>query len=407
MIRPTPRRRFGFTLVEMLVVIVIIGILVALLIPVIAAAVGNARNAAVTAEITTLANALTAFKEKYGDYPPSRIVLNENGFYNTASTTALSGITWLGTGPQTYSPNDLTYGQLAQRSLRYLQKFFPRAVFSTTGAIYTGVTTGWHDFNGNDPGPNGNAANRVPDGAPIYLEGHECLVFFLGGIPNQTGTVLGMDGFAKNPANPFQNSLDTTARYNSFFEFKGDRLIDDDNDGIPGYIDSLDTSQGSARYYAYFSAYGQNGYDPNDVNFADPDPNGSTNALYRAFRVNFGVLNPLNASIVGSVGSFAPNPYTTSDPYPNTLVFSPAFQNPNSFQIISAGRDRSYGLGGQYLANSTGERLPYPTDPNAHPNWPTGDVPSGASGWPGESVQAGIRLIEQDNLTNLATSKLE
>ena len=52
-LRKNPRRRRGFTLVEMLIVITIIGILVALLVPVILGAVRTAKNAAVTAEIKT------------------------------------------------------------------------------------------------------------------------------------------------------------------------------------------------------------------------------------------------------------------------------------------------------------------------------------------------------------------
>jgi hypothetical protein len=34
------------------------------------------------------------------------------------------------------------------------------------------------------------------------------------------------------------------------------------------------------------------------------------------------------------------------------------FINPDTYQIISAGRDRNYGPGGRYDANSTAERLP-------------------------------------------------
>jgi general secretion pathway protein G len=411
MIRPTPRRRFGFTLVEMLVVIVIIGILVALLVPVIANAVRTARDAAVTSEITGLANALNAFKEKYGEYPPSRIILREDGFYDiTLTSTTLSSVTWFGNsayvnnppinnmnsgasnanGAAVYSANDISYGQLAQRSIRFLRKFFPRANFSTTAPIFNAQA--FHDFNGD---------NVFQGSSPILLEGHECLVFFLGGITNHTANsvngapVLSMDGFAKDPVNPFVNSTLTQSRYPSFFEWKSDRLIDDDGDGIPGYVDSLATVD-QARYYAYFSAYGQNGYDPNDVNFSEPDDNATTPTIYRAFRVNFGVPNPLQTSplIPGSISSPAPNPYTSSDTYQPAPSFSPAYQNPNTFQIISPGRDRFYGIGGQYLPTSTGDRLPFP-DP------PTGSGPSG------EILPGGFRNRERENLTNFANSKLD
>src|SRR5579864_3603813 len=100
--RPRPRpqtrhHRFGFTLVELLVVILIIAVLIALLVPAIMAAVRTARDAAVASEINNLAQALADFRSKYGDYPPSRIVLSETGFYDTSQTaynTALSQVTW-------------------------------------------------------------------------------------------------------------------------------------------------------------------------------------------------------------------------------------------------------------------------------------------------------------------------
>ncbi len=67
--RLKPRR--GFTLVEMLVVIVIILILVGLLTPVIGAALAHGKEAAIQAEIGNLDSAIKAYKERYGAYPPS------------------------------------------------------------------------------------------------------------------------------------------------------------------------------------------------------------------------------------------------------------------------------------------------------------------------------------------------
>jgi prepilin-type N-terminal cleavage/methylation domain-containing protein len=407
MTRPSqrPRRRFGFTLVELLVVVVIISILIALLVPVIAGAVKNAKDAAVTADINALAQGMEAFKNKYGQYPPSRIILFESGAYVTSGgPTALSSVTWFGRGSAAYSPNDLSAEQLSQRSLRYLRNFFPQAQALGPGwgnlLPSPGGSNGtWFDFNG----------NGVYDANPILLEGHECLVFFLGGITNHSGSVLGMDGFGKNPSNPFINSTAATNRNNTFFEFRGERLIDDDGNGIPGYVDSLATGQ-DARYLVYFSAYGQNGYDPNDVNFIEADPNDSTGsnaAVYRGFRVNFGVNNPLFTN-TATVGSYAPNPYTSSDALPPTGG-APAFQNPTSFQIISAGRDRNYGIGGQYLPNSNGDKLPFP-EPVAGSS--TGGVPSNWVGsppskFPQENLNGGYRVVEQENLTNFSTSRLQ
>ena len=62
--------RFGFTLVEILVVIVIIGILAGLAIPAVNGAIIKARNTATKVEIDILEQALETYKLNYGDYPP-------------------------------------------------------------------------------------------------------------------------------------------------------------------------------------------------------------------------------------------------------------------------------------------------------------------------------------------------
>ena len=108
--RPRLRpRRPGFTLIELLVVILILAVLVALLVPAIAGAVRKARGAAVQAEINSLATALTEFTNKYGAHPPSRIIINENGYFDTgAIAVEPSGAT-----------ADISQGQLALRQRRH------------------------------------------------------------------------------------------------------------------------------------------------------------------------------------------------------------------------------------------------------------------------------------------------
>src|SRR3954454_5543175 len=110
----------GFTLVELLVVIVILAVLIAMLLPALNSTIRTARSTAVGAEINQMAQALASFKSKYGGYPPSRITLAEDGDYSTliANTNSVSG-----------AAGDITIAQLAQRSLGYLRKFFPRATF--------------------------------------------------------------------------------------------------------------------------------------------------------------------------------------------------------------------------------------------------------------------------------------
>jgi prepilin-type N-terminal cleavage/methylation domain-containing protein len=64
------RKRSGFTLVELLVVIGIIGLLAAIITPVVMQSLTKARNAAIKAEIDMLHMAIMNYKNEYGGFPP-------------------------------------------------------------------------------------------------------------------------------------------------------------------------------------------------------------------------------------------------------------------------------------------------------------------------------------------------
>lgn len=401
--RPDPRRaRAGFTLIEVLVVVVIIGILVALLVPAIASAFRKAKEAQVTAELNNFGTALANFKTTFGDFPPSRLILHELGF-NAITTTgnAIAGAD--------SSNSDITDQQLLQRSLLYMRRFFPRVNFND--ATTNSTTQKFFDFNGN-----GTLDNHV-----LVLNGSECLAFFLGGLPihnvdPSTGAtiVTGVSGFGKSPVNPFISQATVSNRTTPNFEFVAGRLIDLDGDGIPSYIDPLDVTIGNRRAYAYFSAYGVNGYDPNDINGYDhntssaidyemeDDPTSTslgTVNVERGFLVNFPVYlsgGTTAPTVSGNMAfSPAPNPYTSGAAASGTV----AWQNPNSYQILSAGADRQWGLGGAFVSKaSNAGALPVPTnDPGLMHAF---DADSA-------SPNSAVRQREYDNLTNFSGGRLQ
>ena len=425
---PLRRPRPGFTLVELLVVLVIIALLIALLIPAVGAAIKAAKGAAVQAEINNIAQALASFQNKYGDFPPSRIVLNESGVLPVSLGTPPS-LVLSGGDPVSGTHNDITVTALSQRTMNAFRKFWPRVAL--TIGIYPNTpspipnyynpqnqNTVWYDFNGNGS----NDANV----SSWVLQGHECLVFFLGGIPQLTpastpanpnplnpGTtplVLGMTGFGRNPVNPFTNNFNNgntmfdANRNPPFYEFAADRLVltqayqstapaygaANGNVGFnPGYLDSLGSQSDYANngkspgqnFIVYFSYNNNLGYDPNDVNFENPAYDFGTSTSGGA------VIHPptLGFTVPVATLSPSPNPYTTSAP-DGTGSGSVNFYKPNQFQLLSAGFDGAFGIGGFY--NPSSNATPLVTEPNN-----TGDP--------------GIRQLERDNLTNFHNGRLD
>ena len=320
----------GFTMVELLAVILILAVLIALFLPALNGALKTAKNAAVGGEINQLAQALASFKAQYGDYPPSRIYLAEDGDFGQAASTQIA-------------PGNITYAQLAQRSASILRKFFPRVVINTTNNVVWphNQTNRWYDFNGN---------GSFDYTTPYILQGHECLVFFLGGIvlsdsfpnPITVSSNLGMTGFGKDPTNPFSNNIASDPNYQNnpnpmysnnrqapFFEFAGSRLWLDPHgtSGMPGYLDSLGNATPTGNpgdpinFYAYFSSYGNGGYDPNDVNFfTELDVNLSSAELIYHVAFPTGAngcyspcAEPLHQHDIGAANKHDPSSATSDD----------------------------------------------------------------------------------------------
>ncbi|MGD8787724.1 MAG: prepilin-type N-terminal cleavage/methylation domain-containing protein, partial [Phycisphaerales bacterium] len=98
------RKRAGFTIVELLAALGIIALLIGLLLPALSMVKNTARVTKQKAQFATIEMALTAFKNDYGDYPPSDglISLGQYRDYCGAQklTEALVGWDLLGFHPE-------------------------------------------------------------------------------------------------------------------------------------------------------------------------------------------------------------------------------------------------------------------------------------------------------------------
>ncbi len=385
----------GFTLVELLAVILILAVLIALLLPAFNLALRTAKNSAASAEISQMAQALAQFKSQFGVYPPSRVVLSETGDYSPATIQSVySGL------------SAAAATALSQRSVSYLRRTWPKMVLSTSGPIVNS-TTKVYDFTG---------TGTTTSPTLHIIQGAECLTFFLGGIPQQTSTGWAVVGFAKNPANPMQNAVLTSNRSSPMFEFRPGRLVDLDGNGFPEYLDGLGGS--TLRPFVYFSAYEGQGYDPDDNNYnyhfngvwlGDPDDAGSYDTDGIGVLGGFSTPNAPTGTqnVTGRtdiVASAEPNPYTNDDPVPidytqtppviNTADFRPRdYINKNTYQLFSAGLDNDFGIGGTFNSSGSGVALPFVVNPTSQAT--------------GQTLSTAIRSREGDNLTNFNSGRLD
>lgn len=266
---PTSPVRNGFSLIELIGVIIVIAILAAMLLPAIGNVRRTARVAQVTTEIKNLEAAIATFKLKYGVEPPSSFLISNQA-------TDYQGASALDVG---------------KNSLAIMRQIWP--TFDPLGT--------------NAP------ATRMGITERKFLNGSECLAFFLGGPGLYTSTGNAADcaplGFSANPIDPFATG---GTRTGPFYEFDASRLVDSDSDGFYELIDQL---PGQTAPYVYLSSYNGRGYQPKGYNNTAGDDDDETptgvNLTYAYFK-----------SISGT---------------------SPAYWNAKTYQIISPGFDSLIG----------------------------------------------------------------
>ena len=209
-------RRRGFTLIEVLTVVVVITILIALLLPALSGVRKRTRIAQVRTEISTLEAAIAQFKADFGVEPPGSIRL-----FNSAA-----GWNTVGASPAAEA--------IRVQSRAYLRQVWPQFDFN---AVYSSQPGG------------ANLGTSFVD-----LNGAECLVFFLGGVSSpSSGTTL--VGFSKSATSPFAQT--GSSRIQPYFTFVPNRLCDKDGDGMYEYLDPIPSQ---ASPYLYFSSNGGQGY---------------------------------------------------------------------------------------------------------------------------------------------------
>lgn len=211
--------------------------------------------------------------------------------------------------------------RIEQRTVAHFRKMWPdfpilTCQFDTDGD--GAFDRDWVDFNSN---------GTVDD--VLDLDGAECLIFFLGGIAPQ-GTPIGFNNGSKNP---FAVS---DRRVGPFFELTDrSRLIDRDGDGFLELLDSLNKD---STPFLYFRADRETGY-------------------------NFCIDRP-----TADNGAFQPY-YSAGDPRVDRGAVK--WYKPDSFQIISPGKDGKYGAGG-FLPLPNDSRAPSQEDADNLTNFSSG-----------------------------------
>lgn len=365
------RSAAGFTLVELLMVILIISMLMGMLSVAIWKAFEYVQTSAMVMEIDQLHNAMSAYKEKTGQYPPC-----------------------LG---------ELTVTDRKVRFMRHLQVAYSNSNYGVTAAHFDNLRN-----NLMAAGRFGTASQaytyRDASGSPALLDLYkldqaEALVFWLGGFPtpcNSAGTPVApsrLYGFNLDKDNPMRR--DSTAaestdpmRFRDIgkMEFKQDRFADIDGDGWLEYMPQAYQEGTQPAPFVYFDA-------PTYV--ASTTPPGAafniTNLLGypRATDTN-GTASPTASGLAAIWGLAVP----MAMQYDVGGAVPMQWRNDKNFQIICPGRDQAYSAG------ETGDL----TAAMRFSVYPGGDTYTKAGGY---KTRTSYSIQELDNLNNLGTVTLD
>lgn len=347
----------GFTLVEVLVVIMIIALLAALVTPAVMRSMSTARAAAVKTEIDLLSTALMNYKNEYGSFPPADM----RGLWNNNTQTVNQG----------------------HPAYKHLARAFPRIK-------EVGLT-------------NAFAANQSPYYYMAQMSPAQALVFWLQGFYDNPEYPL------TNQSNPSVPALsaavvrtgDANGSRRKLFDFDDKRLYAA-SQYFPATTNAAWTSAqtfsnrnsatGFAREYPVYFPNMPNAGVPYVYFPSSTYSSGPASAVTGAIS-GFGAAPPVfyyhAASTSGD--TVYVSPYFNSNP-PTQPTFAQLHQNPDTFQLIAGGADGNYGASGTKVA-----AFPSEIDPAITFNGQSiGPLPSVSQAQGNE-----------DNITNFASGPLK